>query len=64
MDLVAAGQYRRLHWLTVDIGAVEAVGVDDVESAVSFRNSACRRPTVTSSRKMSLPGCRPADVRG
>src|SRR3984893_8479867 len=33
-------------------------------SSFSRRSSACRRLTVTSSRKMSLPGCRPTDVTG
>ena len=34
MDLVAAGQHRRLHRLTFDIGAVETADVEDLEFAV------------------------------
>ena len=56
LDLVAVGQHRRLHRFTVEIGAVEAADVDYPEFAILRRNSAWRRLTVTSSRKMSLPG--------
>ena len=34
MDLVAAGQHSRLHRFTIDIGAVEAADVDNLEFAV------------------------------
>src|SRR4029077_15474302 len=34
------------------------------KSCFSHRNSTCRRLTVTSSRKMSLRGCRPTEVTG
>src|SRR6185503_5488112 len=31
LDFVAVGQDCRLHWLTVDVGAVEAADVNDLE---------------------------------
>jgi len=63
LDLVAARQPRLVDALPVDVGAVEAADVT-TEKLVPYReNSACRRETVTSSRKMSLSGWRPADVR-
>ena len=34
LDLVTVGQHRRVDQFTVDIGAVEAVDVDDLEFAV------------------------------
>jgi hypothetical protein len=34
------------------------------KSSFSHRNSTCRRLTVTSSRKLSLRGCRPTEVTG
>jgi hypothetical protein len=34
------------------------------KSSFSHCNSTCRRLTVTSSRKMSLRGCRPTEVSG
>ena len=53
----------RLDPLTVDVCAVEAADVAHREACTGARrNSACRRETVTSSRKMSLPGCRPTVV--
>ena len=63
LDLVAACSCGLVDPVAVDVGAVEAADVGDREDrARSRRNSACRRETVTSSRKMSLSGCRPAVV--
>jgi predicted ATPase with chaperone activity len=61
-----SGQPRecRLHRLTVDVGAVEAPTSTTWNPLFWRRNSACRRLTVMSSPKMSLLGCRPADVTG
>jgi hypothetical protein len=64
LDLVTVGQHRRVDQFTIDIGAVEAVDVDDLEFLFSRRNSAWCWLTVTSSRTMSLSACRPADVTG
>ena len=57
LHLVAVVQRDLVDPLAVDVGAVEAADVADGEAAAgSRRNSACRRDTVTSSRKMSLSG--------
>ena len=64
LHLVAVGEHRRIDRLAVDVGAVEAADVDDLELAAFQPELGVPRLTVTSSRKMSLSGCRPADVVG
>src|SRR5271170_5001835 len=64
LDLITIDQHRRIHRLPVDIGAVEAADIDDAELALLPLDSAWRRLTVMSSRKMLLSGWRPADVTG
>ena len=59
LDFVAVGQDCRSNRLTVDIGAVEAADVDDLAGT-----RRAGRLTVLSSQKMSLLGCRPAEVTG
>jgi hypothetical protein len=61
LDLVVGGQRGRVHWLAVDVDAIEAADVDDADWPFSQRNSAWQRLTALSSRKMSLGGWRPAD---
>ena len=49
-----------------ELTELAALWLGDVtwKSSFSHRNSMCRRLTVTSSRKMSLRGCRPTEVTG
>ena len=53
-----------MNFAPVDVGVVEATMSTTWSSSFSHLNSAWRRLTGTSSRKISLAGCRPADVTG
>src|SRR5246127_3266921 len=33
LDFVVVGQHSRVHWLAVDVGAIEAAGIGDMEFA-------------------------------
>ena len=64
LDLVAVDQHRGVDRFMIDVSVLEAVEVDEQELSVLQPKSTWRRLTVASSRKMSLSGCRPADVTG
>jgi hypothetical protein len=56
LDLVAVRQLDLVDAVAVDVGAVERADVAHVKPSPARWNSACRRETVTSSRKISLSG--------
>ena len=60
LQLVAVLERRSLDPLAVEVRAVERAGVADEVALLRRTISAWRRDTVTSSRKMSLSGWRPA----
>ena len=56
LHLVAVRQHRRVHGFTVDVRAVEAADVDNLEFAAYAPELGVPRLTVMSSRKISLFG--------
>jgi len=56
LHLVAVRQHSPVHRFTVDVRAVEATDVDNLEFAAYAPELGCRRLTVTSSRKILLFG--------
>ena len=62
LHLVAVGCTAESTGSPVDVGAVEAADVDNLEFAALGRNSACPAADGDVVEKMSLSGCRPAEV--